>query len=148
MLCEHPWPLSTCRSNMGICSLRSGKWLQLDLRHCTGYDANMPPFLFVTRDLAGQANLRPSWASYYANTNAVIVVADSTDRARTGILRQELFTQLAHESLTKACVLIFANKQDLVRFPELCKFVTCQKFEAALVPSPNPHVPLCCSKGP
>lgn len=77
---------------------------------------------FEIWDLAGQANLRPSWASYYANTNAVIVVADSTDRARTGILRQELFTQLAHESLTKACVLIFANKQDLqgaMKVPEL-----------------------------
>ena len=35
---------------------------------------------FEVWDLAGQANLRPSWASYYAQTNAILVVADSTDR--------------------------------------------------------------------
>ena len=35
---------------------------------------------FEIWDLAGQANLRPSWATYYAATHAVIVVADSTDR--------------------------------------------------------------------
>jgi GTPase SAR1 family protein len=35
---------------------------------------------FEVWDLAGQANLRPSWASYYGQTNAILVVADSTDR--------------------------------------------------------------------
>lgn len=35
---------------------------------------------FEIWDLAGQANLRPSWAAYYASTHAVVVVADSTDR--------------------------------------------------------------------
>ncbi|PSC72280.1 ADP-ribosylation factor 5 [Micractinium conductrix] len=77
---------------------------------------------FEIWDLAGQANLRPSWAAYYAATHAVIVVADSTDRARIGILRQELFKQLAHEDLAGACVLIYANKQDLagaMSVPEL-----------------------------
>ena len=43
---------------------------------------------FEIWDLAGQANLRPSWASYYQATHAVVVVADSTDRARLGILKQ------------------------------------------------------------
>ena len=35
---------------------------------------------FEIYDLAGQANLRPSWASYYQATHAVIVVADCGDR--------------------------------------------------------------------
>ncbi len=63
-------------------------------------------------DLGGQASLRPSWSTYYPNTDAVIVVVDSTDRARVGICKQELFGLLGHEHLNKAVVLIFANKQD------------------------------------
>ena len=35
---------------------------------------------FEIWDLAGQANLRPSWSNYYQATHAIIVVADSTDR--------------------------------------------------------------------
>lgn len=38
-------------------------------------------------DLGGQANLRPSWATYYRSTDAVIVVVDSTDRARASIAK-------------------------------------------------------------
>ena len=38
-------------------------------------------------DLGGQANLRPSWQTYYKNTDAVIVVVDSTDRGRIGIAK-------------------------------------------------------------
>ncbi|KAK9830056.1 hypothetical protein WJX72_009458 [[Myrmecia] bisecta] len=68
---------------------------------------------FEVWDLGGQANLRPSWATYYRSTDAVIVVLDSTDRARVGIAKAELFTLLEHEHLQKAAVLILANKQDL-----------------------------------
>ncbi|GAB4818763.1 hypothetical protein N2152v2_005809 [Parachlorella kessleri] len=67
---------------------------------------------FEVWDLGGQASLRPSWSTYYPNTDAVIVVVDSTDRARVGICKQELFGLLGHEHLNKAVVLIFANKQD------------------------------------
>ena len=38
-------------------------------------------------DLGGQANLRPSWATYYRSTDAVIIVVDSTDRARASIAK-------------------------------------------------------------
>ena len=38
-------------------------------------------------DLGGQASLRPSWASYYRSTDAVIMVLDSTDRARVRIAK-------------------------------------------------------------
>lgn len=43
----------------------------------------------------------------------MIVVVDSTDRARVGIVKQELFNLLQHEHLSKSVVLVFANKQDL-----------------------------------
>lgn len=38
-------------------------------------------------DLGGQANLRPSWQTYYKAAHAVIMVVDSTDRARVGIAK-------------------------------------------------------------
>lgn len=62
-------------------------------------------------DLGGQVSLRLSWAAYYASTDAVIVVIDSTDRARMGIARQELANILASPQLAGACILVFANKQ-------------------------------------
>ena len=42
---------------------------------------------FEVWDLGGQANLRPSWATYYKSTDALIMVVDSTDRARIGIAK-------------------------------------------------------------
>ncbi|KAK9822377.1 hypothetical protein WJX81_004576 [Elliptochloris bilobata] len=68
---------------------------------------------FEVWDLGGQANLRPSWAAYYKATDAVIVVIDSTDRARVSIAKGELFRLLEHEHLANAVVLVLANKQDL-----------------------------------
>ncbi|EIE21917.1 Arl5-family small GTPase [Coccomyxa subellipsoidea C-169] len=68
---------------------------------------------FEVWDLGGQANLRPSWATYYRSTDAVIVVIDSTDRARASIAKNELFNLLDHEHLAEAAILIMANKQDL-----------------------------------
>ncbi|KAK4405786.1 ADP-ribosylation factor-like protein 5 [Sesamum angolense] len=52
-------------------------------------------------------------ATYYRGTHAVIVVIDSTDRARISIMKDEIFKLLPHEDLQNAVVLIFANKQDL-----------------------------------
>ncbi|KAL0287903.1 UNVERIFIED_CONTAM: ADP-ribosylation factor-like protein 5 [Sesamum angustifolium] len=64
-------------------------------------------------DLGGQDRLRTSWATYYRGTHAVIVVIDSTDRARISIIKDEIFKLLPHEDLQSAVLLIFANKQDL-----------------------------------
>ncbi|XP_019180141.1 PREDICTED: ADP-ribosylation factor-like protein 5 isoform X2 [Ipomoea nil] len=68
---------------------------------------------FEVWDLGGQERLRTSWATYYRGTNAVIVVIDSTDRARISIIKDELFNLLPHEDLQNAVVLVYANKQDL-----------------------------------
>lgn len=43
----------------------------------------------------------------------VIVVIDSTDRGRLPMIREELYKMLANEELSKAGVLVYANKQDV-----------------------------------
>ncbi|KAJ6800351.1 putative ADP-ribosylation factor-like protein 5 [Iris pallida] len=68
---------------------------------------------FEVWDLGGQDRLRASWATYYRGTHAVIVVIDSTDRARISIMKDELFRLLQHGDLEHSVVLVFANKQDL-----------------------------------
>ncbi|KAK9804160.1 hypothetical protein WJX73_006716 [Symbiochloris irregularis] len=68
---------------------------------------------FEVWDLGGQASLRPSWASYYKATDAIILVLDSTDRARVRIAKGELQSILGHEDLRTIGILILANKQDL-----------------------------------
>lgn len=43
----------------------------------------------------------------------VILVVDSTDRERLSISKEELHKMLAHDELSKAAILVFANKQDV-----------------------------------
>jgi ADP-ribosylation factor-like protein 5B len=69
--------------------------------------------VFEVWDLGGQTTLRQSWASYYRNTAAVIMMVDSTDRGRMGLVRDELFRLLSNEELDPKGVLVLANKQDL-----------------------------------
>jgi ADP-ribosylation factor-like protein 5B len=68
---------------------------------------------FIMWDLGGQQSLRAAWSTYYTNTEFVILVVDSTDRERLAVTREELYRMLAHEELSSAAVLVFANKQDL-----------------------------------
>lgn len=64
-------------------------------------------------DLGGQQNLRPFWSTYYKGADAVVMVVDSTDRARVGVAKNELFNLLENEELAKVPILVLANKQDL-----------------------------------
>lgn len=50
---------------------------------------------------------------YFLNTQGVIFVVDSNDRARFPEAREELSKMVAEEELRNAVVLVFANKQDL-----------------------------------
>jgi ADP-ribosylation factor-like protein 5B len=68
---------------------------------------------FVMWDLGGQESSRSSWSIFYKETNAVILVVDSTDRERIPILRNELERMLGAEALKQACLLVYANKQDV-----------------------------------
>ncbi|KMZ73847.1 putative ADP-ribosylation factor [Zostera marina] len=68
---------------------------------------------FEIWDLGGQEKLRTSWTTYYRGAHAVIVVIDSTDRARISIMKDELFKLLQNVDLGNTVVLVFANKHDL-----------------------------------
>lgn len=68
---------------------------------------------FVMWDLGGQQSLRSAWNTYFTNSEFVIMVVDSTDRQRLSLCRDELHQMLKHEELTKACLLVYANKQDV-----------------------------------
>ncbi|CAH8455341.1 unnamed protein product [Dicrocoelium dendriticum] len=64
-------------------------------------------------DIGGQSSLRPSWSTYFAGSDFVILVVDSTDRERLWLTKKELHRLLIAEELKKSCMLIFANKQDV-----------------------------------
>ncbi|XP_003739728.1 ADP-ribosylation factor-like protein 5B [Galendromus occidentalis] len=68
---------------------------------------------FIMWDLGGQESLRATWNTYYTNAEFLIVVVDSTDRERLHLTKEELWKMLSHEDLTKASVLVYANKQDV-----------------------------------
>jgi len=68
---------------------------------------------FSVWDLGGQTNIRPYWRCYYANTNAIIYVVDSTDADRLALSRKELMAMLEEEELKATVLLVFANKQDM-----------------------------------
>ena len=52
---------------------------------------------FQVWDLGGQDKLRKVWATYYCGAHAVVLVVDSTDRARLGVVRDELAAITSHE---------------------------------------------------
>lgn len=68
---------------------------------------------FQVWDLGGQTGIRPYWRCYFAQTDAIIYVVDSTDKERMGVAKHELFALLDEEELKNATLLVFANKQDL-----------------------------------
>lgn len=70
-------------------------------------------WLFQVWDLGGQDSLREAWQTYFVNTQAIIFVVDSCDRERFDLSRKELLRVLRMENLSKAVLLVFANKQDL-----------------------------------
>jgi len=64
-------------------------------------------------DIGGQTQIRKLWRHYYAGTDALIFVVDSSDIERLEIARNELFGLLEEEELKDTNVLIYANKMDI-----------------------------------
>ncbi|GAA5893995.1 hypothetical protein JCM8208_001303 [Rhodotorula glutinis] len=64
-------------------------------------------------DIGGQTSLRPYWRNYFEQTDAVIWVVDSSDRARMNDCKRELHELLLEERLMGASLLVFTNKQDI-----------------------------------
>eukprot|EP01059_Diplonema_ambulator_P012216 TRINITY_DN22446_c0_g1_i2.p1 TRINITY_DN22446_c0_g1~~TRINITY_DN22446_c0_g1_i2.p1 ORF type:complete len:196 (+),score=29.44 TRINITY_DN22446_c0_g1_i2:47-589(+) len=67
----------------------------------------------VCWDLGGQESLRPDWGLYYVDTQAIIMVVDSSDTERLPIVKEELFHVIEHADLKGARLLVYANKQDV-----------------------------------
>ena len=63
--------------------------------------------------MGGQDKIRPLWRHYYAGTQALIFVVDSTDRDRIEEARQELLRIINDREMKDAILLVFANKNDL-----------------------------------
>ena len=66
-------------------------------------------------DIGGQREIRPYWRNYFDNTDALVYVIDSADRARLEEVNTELSRLLMEEDkLAGVPLLVFANKQDLL----------------------------------
>ncbi|CAF0884192.1 unnamed protein product [Adineta steineri] len=65
-------------------------------------------------DIGGQRKIRQYWHHYFANTDVLIYVIDSSDRKRFDETNQELSELLEEEKLNGVPLLVFANKQDLL----------------------------------
>jgi len=66
-------------------------------------------------DVGGQREIRPYWRNYMDNTDALVYVIDSADRARLEEVNQELSKLLTEEDkLAGVPLLVMANKQDLL----------------------------------
>lgn len=57
----------------------------------------LPDLTFNLWDIGGQTALRQSWSQFYTKTKAVVVVIDSSDPARLGLVREELGKLMAAE---------------------------------------------------
>ena len=57
--------------------------------------------------------IRPLWRHYFRNTEGIIFVVDSNDRARVAEAREVLQRMLNEDEIRNAVLLVFANKQDL-----------------------------------
>ncbi|RYH04917.1 GTP-binding protein [archaeon] len=62
-------------------------------------------------DVGGQKSIRPYWRNYFADTDALIYVIDSSDRRRMEETSIELQFLLEESSLHGVPLVIFANKQ-------------------------------------
>lgn len=58
---------------------------------------------------AGQSSHRQSWSQYFQATSGVILVIDSTDRARMDLVRQELHKMMADDASPIYISLTFRN---------------------------------------
>jgi small GTP-binding protein len=63
-------------------------------------------------DVGGGEQSRQLWKHFYQNTQTIVFVVDSTDRARIGAVRDEMHSALRNKELSSASLLVVANKQD------------------------------------
>lgn len=98
---------------------------------------------FQIWDLGGQDSLRSAWSTYYVNTDAVIMVVDSTDSKRIHIVKTELARLMANEELKRAVLLVFANKQDSK--DKMTAAQIAQELDLHSIKEHNWHIQACCA---
>ena len=64
-------------------------------------------------DIGGQDKIRDLWKHYYEGSDAIIYVVDSNDRERIDKNTETLQNILLAPELQDACLLVYANKQDI-----------------------------------
>lgn len=64
-------------------------------------------------DMGGRDKIRGLWKHYYAGTDAIVFVIDSTDEERLLEARAELQKVVSEEVLSSCALLVVCNKQDL-----------------------------------
>ncbi|CAN8269737.1 unnamed protein product [Cochlearia groenlandica] len=78
--------------------------------------------MFTVWDVGGQEKLRPLWRHYFNNTDGLIYVVDSLDRERIGKAKQEFQEIIKDPFMLNSIILVFANKQDMVKISKLSLF--------------------------
>lgn len=78
---------------------------------------------FQAWDLGGQESMRSVWDVYYSNTDAVVFVIDSADLDNYEESKKEFYKLLKNEELKSAVILIFANKQDLIKAKKVTELI-------------------------
>ena len=68
---------------------------------------------FTIWDVGDQDKIRILWKHYYQNTDGLIFVVDCNDEERFEKANEVLKIMLTNEELENACILVFANKQDI-----------------------------------
>ncbi|XP_035671605.1 ADP-ribosylation factor-like [Branchiostoma floridae] len=69
---------------------------------------------FTVWDVGGQEKIRQLWRHYYQNSEGLIFVVDSADRARLEEAREELFGIMESPEFPRGTpIVVIANKQDL-----------------------------------
>lgn len=68
---------------------------------------------FNVWDVGGQDKIRPLWRHYYAGTQGLIFVVDSSDVNRIVEAGEELYKVIQDQDMSKVNVLVLANKQDV-----------------------------------
>ncbi|KAF6208022.1 hypothetical protein GE061_016471 [Apolygus lucorum] len=99
---------------------------------------------FTVWDVGGQSKIRPLWRHYYTGTHALIFVVDSSDRERIEEAKNELMRILNDRELSKAVILVFANKQDVTDAMRPIEIQ--EKLGLTKIRDKNWHVQPCCAR--
>ena len=65
------------------------------------------------QDVGGQDKIRPLWRHYFAGSQALVYVVDSSDRMRIDESRTELMRILSDRDMANVTLLVLANKSDM-----------------------------------